>query len=319
MTTIFDRALGLLDRYFIIGYWLPTCVGIGAWISLAILYVSPGTAWGAWVSLDTTSQATVAAVGVLGITAFAYLLHLLTGPIVQFYEGYGWPKRIEGWFTRYATSSGGPLPNDSALYRPTRLGNTIRAAEEHAFSMVKLDTVLWWPRLFALLPENVRVDLASSLMTVVGLLNLATILGFGAAMLGAVFIVLGAPVMFLVAFIGGALLCRVCYLAGAMQAQTYGELIRVSFDLYRHQLLKQMGIAVPASVDDEIILWPALSMWIREHYPPYFYAAQREQEHASVPEWLKAPFAYAGANPERPSASEQSSQRIIVVGHSILV
>jgi hypothetical protein len=61
-----------------------------------------------------------------------------------------------------------------------------------------------------------------------------------------------------------------------------------------------MGIDVPATVDDEILLWQALTTWIdAPNSPPYFWAASMG-DGAQVPEWLAAPFAYR--HPKDPPA-----------------
>lgn len=64
---------------------------------------------------------------------------------------------------------------------------------------------------------------------------------------------------------GAAFLARVCYLAALRQAAVYADRIRVAFDLYRHDILKQMHIPVPKDVVTERLLWDNLKIWL--YYP----------------------------------------------------
>ena len=49
--------------------------------------------------------------------------------------------------------------------------------------------------------------------------------------------------LFLLVFVGGLLLARLCYQAAVTQAGDYGSLLRVAFDLHRHKILEAMHIA----------------------------------------------------------------------------
>jgi hypothetical protein len=70
-------------------------------------------------------------------------------------------------------------------------------------------------------------------------------------------------------FFGGLLLARVCYLAAVSQAVDYGESVRVAFDLYRHDILKQMHIPLPDNLFNERLLWDKLNTWLYSYAPPW--------------------------------------------------
>lgn len=153
------------------------------------------------------------------------------------------------------------FPTDKTYVRPTRLGNAMTAAEEYAFKQYGIDTVLWWPRLAPLLPETFRAQVDTALTPLLSLLNLSTLLallGVSAA-ITAVFLV---ALWLLVTGVVTVLLARFCYLAAVVQATDYGQHVRVAFDLYRHEVLKQMHIPLPKSLEEESALWEALSAWV---------------------------------------------------------
>jgi hypothetical protein len=46
------------------------------------------------------------------------------------------------------------------------------------------------------------------------------------------------------------------------QAQDYGEKIRSAVDLYRFDLLKALYQPLPRSLEEEILLWKKLVLWL---------------------------------------------------------
>jgi len=57
--------------------------------------------------------------------------------------------------------------------------------------------------------------------------------------------------LLLLYLLSGLALARFCYYAALSQAVAYGEQIRVGFDLYRSDVLKQMRIPLPTSAYKE--------------------------------------------------------------------
>ncbi|MGW8359159.1 hypothetical protein ACWGK1_01090 [Streptomyces wedmorensis] len=54
--------------------------------------------------------------------------------------------------------------------------------------------------------------------------------------------------------------CSVAAYRGAVRAALgYGELVRAAFDVHRRDLLKEMGLILPESLDAERALWAALA------------------------------------------------------------
>ena len=161
------------------------------------------------------------------------------------------------------------FPLDDDLLKPTSLGNVLAAAEEYSFQVYRLDSVIWWPRLATLLPETFRTQVDIALTPMLTVLNLTSIFILGALVEG--YLLLSQHHWFLCGFsiLSGLLLARVCYTAAINQAVVYGRFVRVAFDLYRHDILKQMHIPVPDNLVGERILWDLLTEWHYFYRPPW--------------------------------------------------
>jgi hypothetical protein len=102
------------------------------------------------------------------------------------------------------------------------------------------------------------------------LLNLSmllTLLALGGG--GALFLTYRYWWLGVLVFIGGLALARTCYVAASNQAMDYGQLVRVAFDFYRHDILKQMHIAVPDNLVEERLLWDALNAVVYDYVLPW--------------------------------------------------
>jgi len=155
------------------------------------------------------------------------------------------------------------FPRDTELLKPTLLGNVLAAAEEYSYQVYRLDAVIWWPRLTTLLPEDFRIQVDIALTPMLTVLNLSVI--FSLLALVGLGLLLAYHQWFLYGFIVivGLLLARSFYVAAINQAAVYGKLVRVAFDLYRHEILKKMHIPVPDNLVAERMLWDLLTNW---HY-----------------------------------------------------
>lgn len=288
-----------------IAFWAPSFLfaimffGVG---SLALWGENP-VSW--WLAQNTSSQTLFALAFLLVVTVGAYVLQSFASPLIRWYEGY-WPawmlflirwgqvtmrKMLEstagrvaadGSLKTEATSLSAEdqlsrqmafgryvsFPQDEGRVRPTRLGNVLTAAEEYAFELYNLDTVLWWPRLVPLLPDTLRSQIDATLTPLFALLNLSTIF----MVLCLATLLLGILTFNVVIFCFGGLtylvLSRMCYVAAVMQASDYGQQIRVAFDLYRFSVLKQMRLPVPKTQAEEAALWDSLNKWIYQYQPP---------------------------------------------------
>jgi hypothetical protein len=239
-----------------------------------------------------SAQIMVLAGAFILITVLAYLLLPLTRPMIRFCEGY-WPLRLQSWFIDL------PLLGESKIWQqksdkcaraeaaenwqvynhlhvqlfysfplrqdrlmPTRLGNTLRSAEDYSQAAYGMDCVFWWPRLWLLLPEAVQKEVDESVKPMVALLNFSSLIAF-VSILGSLY--LGYEGLWqegLWIVIGGLVLAFVSYRLAVAQSRDYGEKIRSAVDLYRFDLLKALRQPLPATLDDEIKLWERLMLWL---------------------------------------------------------
>jgi hypothetical protein len=308
--TFLDSIERLFDRRFILGYWAPLFVVLALAV-LGGLAVMQGIAplLKAWSALDPLLQVILPLAALIGVTVLAYILQASTAPLIRLYEGY-WPAWLSG-LTRHsiaeqmarraallkALESRAKDDPEAALrglhqagayrqlylnyprkedwVRATRLGNTLTAAEEYAYQVYRLDTILWWPRLSPLLPEPLRNQIDAALTPMIALVNLSFLLTL-LSLLGGPALVLADLSgtsqpwwLFLLVFAGGLLLARLCYEAAVTQAADYGGLLRVAFDLHRHEILEAMHIERPDNLREERRLWDALNQWVYRYVPPW--------------------------------------------------
>jgi hypothetical protein len=131
-------------------------------------------------------------------------------------------------------------PQDSELM-PTALGNRLRAAEQHSHARYGLDAVTAFPRLWPLLPDCLREDLAESRE---GLNAAVRLFAWGLLSLvwclWAWWVVLIAVAMMWIAW------RRVLD-----AAEAYGDLLRASFDLYRFDLYRALRWPLPSDTETE--------------------------------------------------------------------
>ncbi len=176
-------------------------------------------------------------------------------------------KRLEEKSAKDACYYTYPLDDD--LLKPTRLGNILAAAEEYSYQVYRLDAVIWWPRLSALLPEAFRTQVDVALTPMLAVLNLSMIFSFSTLIEGGLLLYQHQWLLCVLIFLIGLVLAWLCYLSSINQAAVYGRFVRVAFDLYRHDVLKQMHIPVPDNPVEERLLWDSLTEWHYWYRPPW--------------------------------------------------
>lgn len=291
LSSFLGQAAKLFDKRFLLTVWFPTLLFGGAWVMLVAWTVGIGEALNAWTELPALTQAWLSAAGLLGITLFAYLCDNLAYGLVRWYEGY-WPESLS-WLIRRCVRSARrrwqrlnermdralqkgqasrynrlyarlytAYPREEALLMPTRLGNVLRAAEEYSWLAYNLDAPTIWPRLVQVLPSEFASQLEGASMPLISMLFCATLSGVFAVTGGAWALFGGERwLLALAVLLGGIALSVACYESAAQRAGEYGTLIRAAFDLYRHKLLKEIGLNVPKSLAQERQLWAQLGDW----------------------------------------------------------
>ncbi|MFC9607995.1 hypothetical protein ACFTTN_31680 [Streptomyces niveus] len=273
------RAVGALDPRFVLTLLMPVLV---FWSGVAALFTksSHWAGWaGHWNDLAGLQQVLVvtATTGVLILFATIVGHHVI--PIMRIFEGYWGRNRLAEAANRLATgfqqSRWRRIRNNPDQYtrryqqfpvretdlRPTRFGNVVRAAETYATDERRygMDAVFFWPRLLAVMPDGTRALLANAragmeLMVITS--ALATVLTVASLILGPLMNVPAST--WLSTAIAAALVARITYTAAVRSADTYGELVRTSFDLYRRDLLRSMGFKPPQDLPAERALWKAI-------------------------------------------------------------
>jgi len=124
---------------------------------------------------------------------------------------------------------------------PTNLGNVLRSRERSPERKFGLDAVVSWPRLWPLLPSNVREDLTNARASLDYLVELW--------FWGLLFLLWASwtPWVILVSL----LWMTISYGMALQAAMTYGDLLESTFDLYRLLLYDAIKWPRPANLEDE--------------------------------------------------------------------
>jgi len=263
------------------------------WAGGLVLWVGPANLPAAWKRLSALPVATQSAVligALLVLAGSSRLMEALRVPLLRLLEGYWpWPlsylavgvvavrqkwvlrqrrrwsalmlKREEGaltWQERRELARleawRGSTPRDLEDLMPTRLGDILRAAETRPRQRYGLDAVLLWPRLWLLLPDHVREDLAAARA---GLDRMVVAWGWG--LLFAVWTLVWPWAWALaLAWMG------VAYALAVQAAQPFADLLVATFDTHRWLLYEALRWPLPAqSGEPEIAAGEALTRYIQ--------------------------------------------------------
>ncbi len=277
-----------VDSKFLTAYWLPAFVGVFGGFLILALFVGADQ-MDAWISdLDSVEQTIGVAIVLLQITMLAFVLRALTQPIAEIFAGSALPRFMVEWSLRgqrraktAAERAVGAdprgtnpstlarpaaqrlhqiFPQDDSDMQPTLFGNVVASAAEHPRLAYSMDGGLWWPRLSPLLPSYFQDLLGGTQAPMMAMLNLSVVFFVLALLgLGVLGVAGGAWVVALVFLAGSMVLCRLCYRAAVSQAVEFGSMLQVAFDLYRHEILKQMELKTPGDLAEECALWRRLT------------------------------------------------------------
>ena len=296
MFTALTDATDRLDPKWLVSYWLPALVATFASVGVLALLIGPPLL-DAWINdLDGVDQI-VFGVLLLGVTSIlALFFKAMRRPILHLFEGNVLPRRVADWAIRreqramaraaQIVQTAGELGTDVALLqwrsmldrsvpvrlehiKPTRFGNMMANLEDHTSAIHGMDYFLWWPRLAPLLPDAMQDIATSEFANMTGLLNLSLVwaaIGVaGAAVLGLIGSHWGTAVAVLVV---GLLLSSVSYRAAIRAGSEAGRYRHAAFDLYRHEILKQMALEIPEDTATERALWQQLTAEMVEQIFP---------------------------------------------------
>jgi hypothetical protein len=277
--SFFDKATGFLDKRFVLNLLLP-CLAF--WGGLALL-AAQGAGWKTathwWTARSGFEQVILVGAAVTGLLLFAFVVSGQVTALTRLWEGY-WPgrmgSRLAARRARRHTVRWNRLDTDQDLgymqrfygfpvhkadVMPTRLGNVLRAAEDYPGDDERygMDAVFYWPRLYLILPADTRTlveDYRSGLDRMVLIASLAVMFPFAGLIVLAF-----ANTTWLAWAVSAAadvLAAVAAYQAAVSAAVAFGDSVRACFDIYRRTLMQQMGLALPASLQDEQKLWGTL-------------------------------------------------------------
>ncbi|MEW6497219.1 MAG: hypothetical protein AB1589_32660 [Cyanobacteriota bacterium] len=242
-----------------------------------------------WLTGQSESiQIALLVVSLLVVAASAFVVQLFELPVIKFLEGY-WPswmrplrrlllqrqrywlrqkeQRWQNLATQQDKQSLTPEEMDEFValdwqlrqfsarperLMPTRLGNLLRAAEEQPLNKYGLDAVICWPRLWLVLPDDVRKELQESRSE----LNSAARIWLW----GLLFLVwtMWTPWAIIV-----ALLCAMFAYRWMLSAtETYADLLESAFDLHRTALYQSLRWPLPANPAEELQMGRQLTEYL---------------------------------------------------------
>lgn len=169
------------------------------------------------------------------------------------------------------------LPQDPIRVMPTTFGNMYAMSEEYAYDHYGADSVLFWPRLREQMLEHVeghseRLTATKTLLDIS--LNL-TFLALIIALEGIVTVILAQvrsqpTTIPLVVTVVAPLVALASYRSAIGRVAQLGELIKNSFDSYRHLVLNVFGLQQPKTLDTERFVWGQLAAFVLRGDPFYF-------------------------------------------------
>jgi hypothetical protein len=314
-STIVEELKGYLGREFLLAFLVPVLFFAGS--SLALYYeVTLGlkNAFAALESFSILTQTIVLICFLAGVTTIAYLLYNLQYIITRLYEGYWfkiypfewlrearieyykqWSRNLRDQADELSKNADTihqaneimgellalcPPPTHTNKTMPTRIGNILVAAEVYAYDRYGIESQVIWPRLRPLLKPEVMVPLdyrrttlnftlLMSLLTAVFTPIWCLTLAFGTTRWG----------LFFLCSLFGWVFEYIVYRNAIQSALAYGEQLKATFDLYRHDLLRALNIPIPATAQLERQVWINLKRFYNNNVPlPYTSTANKTHQ-----------------------------------------
>jgi len=168
-------------------------------------------------------------------------------------------------------------PQDPSDILPTRFGNTLKAAENYTGERYGFDGVHFWPRLVHVIPTEYKSSIDAVRNELSFLVNMSILSAiFSLLCVFAVFYCmwittvvpsnstiffgfLNKALPYFIALIAGLISSVFFYNASLFSVGSFGLIIRSSFDLFRLNLLKELGLERPKDSAEEYDTWYALN------------------------------------------------------------
>lgn len=172
-----------------------------------------------------------------------------------------------GEFSAYRIQLKHSYPDGRGLILPTRLGNVIRSFEYYSDREYGIDSIEIWPRLVAIIPNEYAVAIDDTKTTFDFMMNcslLSVLLALSTLIVGLLYpaplLSISSALYWIIKITSLVLLSYFFYRLSINRADSWGSLIKSSFDLYRWDLLKKLGYQQePKRREDERDLWGEIS------------------------------------------------------------
>jgi hypothetical protein len=159
------------------------------------------------------------------------------------------------------------FPRNEEAILPTRLGNVIRSFEHYPQRQYNMASITIWPRLIAKIDKGYAIasdDAKTSFDFFINCSVLSAILALMILFIGLIyptpFAATRLLIPWIIEIISFLVLSYVSYIASIGRASAWGDMVKGAFDLYRWDLLKQLGYkAVPSTMEEERKLWGSIS------------------------------------------------------------
>ncbi len=149
-----------------------------------------------------------------------------------------------------------------------RLGNAIRAFEQHSNVLWGLDSVTIWPRIEALLSAEEHELLVDAKVNFNLFLNAAAVaLGVGACLVVDQAVDAPQPASWWPLYVLPFALAYVFYRLAVGPATEWGDAVRSSIDLHRLELYEKLGVRAPTSFRDEKEIALSVNQALLYRYP----------------------------------------------------
>ena len=154
------------------------------------------------------------------------------------------------------------FPVGDELVMPTRLGNVMASFEEYPVRSYGMNAVTIWPRMLPTVLKSGYAELVErEKMGFDFFLNLSALTGFLALEYAGLSLYFAARmnVAIVLAIVFGA---WVFYRLAILAAIGFGTNVKVSFDLHRNVLRKDLGLVAPLSFEEEVAQWEKYSSFL---------------------------------------------------------
>lgn len=292
---MFSGLMKPFGRNFLIGYLLPSILFVTVSVMLFLRLV-PQAAPDAMKLTKQLQDVWAVSAAVIGTWAFSILLMALNRILVRLLEGYGllqstffqdWQLRrfdrlceriietreqykaevreneqvspnTEERYTKFMLERHEKFPLEREQVLPTSFGNAIRAFETYPQALYGLDAIPVWPRILAVVPNAFKESLSNAKAQVdfwvnTFYLSLGVVIQYAGYAIG-----LGTALAVWIP-ISALAVCFAAYHYAVSSVGEWGDQVKTIFDLFRYDLLRQMGLSIPESWKDEHVYWQEIS------------------------------------------------------------